>query len=70
MGGKYEIIGCCYPCSDGCYDLHEYTDSWFKARKIYRKAKKMFYSAFIIRNDKNKNIIYNEMNGKLEKQKD
>lgn len=66
MGGKYEIIGCCY-LAEGGYDLHEYTDNWFKARKTYRKAKKMFYSAFIIRNDKNKNIKYNESNGKLEK---
>ena len=52
MGGKYEIIGWEYPYK-GLYDLHEYTDNYWKARKIYRKAKKMFYSAFIIRNDKN-----------------
>ena len=53
MGGKYEIMGFEYPFK-GYYDLHEYTNSWWKARKLYRKAKKMFYSAFIIRNDKYK----------------
>jgi hypothetical protein len=53
MGGKYEIRGFNYPFK-GFYDLCEYTDSWWKARKFYRKAKKMFYSAFIIRNEKNK----------------
>lgn len=51
MGGKYEIIGWGYPYK-GLYDLHEFTDNYLEARKIYRKAKKMFYSAFIIRNDK------------------
>lgn len=53
MGGKYEVIGWEYPYN-GMYDLHIITNSYFKARKAYRKAKKMFYSAFIIRNDKHK----------------
>lgn len=53
MGGKYEIRGFEYPFK-GYYDLVEYTDSWWEARKFYRKAKKMFYSAFIVRNDKKK----------------
>lgn len=52
MGGKYEIIGWEYPYT-GVYDLHEFTNSWIEARKAYRKAKKMFCSAFIIRDDKN-----------------
>ena len=46
MGGKYEVIGWEYPY-DGTYDLYVTTNSYFKARKAYRKAKKMFYSAFI-----------------------
>lgn len=53
MGGKYEIIGWEYPYR-GYNDLHEYTNSWLEARRLYRKAKKMFYSAFIVRNDKHK----------------
>ena len=53
MGGKYEIFGWYYPYQ-GYYDLHEYTDSWWKARKLYRKAKKMFCYGFIVRNEKNK----------------
>ena len=65
MGGKYEIIGWCYPYQ-GCYDLHEFTNSWWKARKFYRKAKKMFYSAFIVRNDKNKNVKHNDYTGELQ----
>lgn len=52
MGGKYEIIGREYLTGYGIYDLHEYTNSLWKARKLYRKAKKMYYSAFIIRNKK------------------
>lgn len=51
MGGKYEVIGWEYPYQ-GIHDIHEFTDSWWKARKIYKKARRMFYSAFIIRNDK------------------
>lgn len=51
MGSKYEIIGWEYPYK-GYHDLHYYTNSWFKARKIYKKAKKMYYSAFIVRNEK------------------
>ena len=51
MDGKYEIVGWEYPYS-GFYDLHEFTDSWWKARKLYRKAKKMFYSAWIVRDNK------------------
>ena len=50
MGGKYEIIGWRYPYK-GYNDLHEYTNSWFRARRLYRKAKKMYYSAFIVRVD-------------------
>lgn len=53
MGGKYEIFGWCYPYK-GHYDLHEYTNSFWEAIKIYRKAKKMFCYGFIVRNDKNK----------------
>lgn len=52
MGGKYEVIGWEYPYHDE-NDIHIYTNSWIKARKAYRKARKMFYSAFIIRDDKN-----------------
>ena len=51
MGGKYEVIGWEYPYLDE-NDIHIYTNSLIKARRVYRKAKKMFYSAFIIRNDK------------------
>jgi hypothetical protein len=51
MGGKYEIIGWNYPY-EGYYELHEFTNSWWEARRLYRKAKKMYYSAFIIRNEK------------------
>ena len=51
MGGKYEVIGWEYPY-DGTYDLYVTTNSYFKARKAYRKAKKRFYSSFIIRNNK------------------
>jgi hypothetical protein len=51
MGGKYEIIGWYFPYQ-GIYDLHEFTDSWWEARRLYRKAKKMYYSAFIVRNEK------------------
>ena len=54
MGGKYEIIGWYFPYQ-GYYDLHEFTDSWWKARRLYRKAKKMYYSAFIVRNEKHRN---------------
>ena len=53
MGGKYEIIGWCYPYK-GYNDLHEYTNSWFRARRFYKKAKKMYYSAFIVRNERNR----------------
>lgn len=59
MGGKYEIRGFEYPFN-GIYDLLEYTDSWWEARKLYRKAKKMYYSAFIVRNDKNKRACWGE----------
>lgn len=52
MGSKYEVIGWKYPYHNE-NDIHIYTNSWIEARKAYRKAKKMFYSAFIIRNDKN-----------------
>lgn len=67
MGGKYEIIGWCYPY-DGCNDLHEYTESLWEALKIYKKARKMFYSAFIVRNDKNKNVKRNDYTGELYKE--
>lgn len=53
MGGKYEIIGWYYPY-EGLCDLHEFTNSWWKARRLYRKAKKMYYCAFIVRNEKHK----------------
>lgn len=65
MGGKYEIRGWCYPYQ-GFYDLHEFTDSWWKARRLYRKAKKMYCSAFIVRNDRNKNVRYNNDTGEFE----
>ena len=55
MGGEYEIIGWCYPYK-GYPDLHEFTNSWFKARRLYRKAKKMYCSAFIHRNEKNREV--------------
>ena len=41
MGGKYEVIGWEYPYHDE-NDIHIYTNSWIKARKAYRKAKKCF----------------------------
>lgn len=50
MGGKYEIIGWEYPYCGG-NDIHIYTNSWWKAIKAYRKAKKMYYSAFIVRRE-------------------
>ena len=68
MGGKYEIIGCCYPC-DECADLHEFTDSFWKAVKLYLKARKMFYCAFIVRNDKNKDMVYDLDKNKLVRRK-
>lgn len=55
MGGKYEIRGAKYPF-EGHYDIVVFTDSWFKARRYYRKTKKMFYRAFIVRNDKRKGV--------------
>lgn len=64
MGGKYEIIGWCYPYK-GYHDLHEYTDSYLEARKFYKKAKKMFYSAFIVRNNKKKNVKIDDETGEL-----
>lgn len=50
MGGKYEVIGKEY----GSFfeDIHIFTNNLIAAVKAYRKAKKMFYSAFIVRNDK------------------
>ena len=50
MGGKYEVIGKEY----GSFfeDIHIFTNNLVEALKAYRKAKKMFYSAFIVRNDK------------------
>lgn len=63
MGGKYEVIGWCYPYKEGFDDLHIFTNSWFKARRYYRKAKKMYYSAFIVRNDKNKDFHLEEQEG-------
>lgn len=50
MGGKYEIIGKEY--GSPCEDIHIFTNNLVEALKAYRKAKKMFYSAFIVRNDK------------------
>ena len=50
MGGKYEIIGKEY--DSPCEDIHIFTNNLIAAVKAYRKAKKMFYSAFIMRNDK------------------
>lgn len=50
MGSKYEIIG--RECNSQCDDIHVFTNSLIKALKVYRKAKKMFFCAFIIRNDK------------------
>ena len=51
MGGKYEIFGWNFPYQ-GIYDLHEFTDSWWEARRLYRKAKKMYCCGFIVRNEK------------------
>lgn len=47
---KYQVIG----REDGspCDDINIYTDSFCEAIKAYRKAKKMFFCAFIVRNDK------------------
>lgn len=50
MGGKYEIIGREYGSPSD--DIHIFTNKLWEALKAYRKAKKMFYSAFIVRNDK------------------
>ena len=50
MGGKYEIIGKEY--GSPCEDIHIFTNNLIAALKAYRKAKKMFYCAFIVRNDK------------------
>lgn len=50
MGGKYEIIGKEY--GSLCEDIHIFTNSLSEALKAYRKAKKMFFCAFIVRNDK------------------
>lgn len=64
MGGKYEIIGWCLPHEQG-NDLHEYTDSLWQALKFYIKARKMYYSAFIIRNRKKENVRYDNFTGEL-----
>ena len=54
MGGKYEITGWSYPYKD-YLDYHEYTNSFWKAVKLFRKAKKKYYGvSFSIRNEKNK----------------
>lgn len=50
MGGKYEVIGREYDSL--CDDIHIFTDNLSEAIKAYRKAKKMFFCAFIVRNDK------------------
>lgn len=50
MGGKYEIIGKEY--GSLCEDIHIFTKSLSEALKAYRKARKMFFCAFIVRNDK------------------
>ena len=50
MGGKYEIIGREY--GSLCEDIHIFTNNLSEALKAYRKAKKMFFCAFIVRNDK------------------
>ena len=50
MGGKYEIIGKKY--GSPCEDIHIFTNKLIEALKAYRKAKKMFFCAFIVRNDK------------------
>ena len=55
MGGKYEIFGWSFPYQ-GHYDMHEFTDSWWEARKLYRKAKKMYCCGFIVRNERRKKI--------------
>ena len=60
MGGKYEIIGWNYPYK-GYNEIHEFTNSWWKARRLYRKAKKMYYSAFIVRNEKRVRRAKNEL---------
>lgn len=55
MGGKYEITGWSYPYK-GYLEYHEYTNSFWKAVKLFRKAKKKYYCvSFSIRNEKNKN---------------
>lgn len=55
MGGKYEIFGWNFPYQ-GYYEMHEFTNSWWEARRLYRKAKKMFCCGFIVRNEKHKGL--------------
>lgn len=55
MGGKYEILGWFYPYKH-YLDYHEYTNSYWQARKLFRKAKKKYYCvSFTIRSEKNIN---------------
>lgn len=58
MGGKYQVIGREY--GSPCDDINIYTYNLCEAIRAFRKAKKMYYCAFIIRNYKYAREIENE----------
>lgn len=54
MDYKYEIIGMYYP-GGTFFDYDKFTNSWFKAIKMwFRVKKKYYYASIIIRNIRKK----------------